>query len=182
MSTQWFCRIMGDEWGPMSAMELMAVARRGRMTRDDLVRHGVNGDWVRADTVRGLFDGPPWSVMSMQTTIHVTGAASVAIPLSLRRPPRPAARSVHVVHAKFWIWAGEQIAGPFSSRQIRRFAAIGKLEPDFLISNDRSRWFRVAEVKALRPEAADNREPTNCNGLGDGPTSTASTPMHHLTP
>ena len=59
MATEWFCKIMGEEWGPMSAQELIAVARRGRLTRDDNVKRGDQGTWVRAEVVRGLFNSPP---------------------------------------------------------------------------------------------------------------------------
>ena len=55
MATEWYCKIMGDEWGPMSSQELMAVAQRGRLTRNDTVRRGADGTWVRAEVVKGLF-------------------------------------------------------------------------------------------------------------------------------
>ena len=29
MATEWYCRIMGEEWGPMSEQELMAVRGEG---------------------------------------------------------------------------------------------------------------------------------------------------------
>jgi len=58
MATEWFCRVMGEEWGPMSARELVAVARFGRLTRDDVVRRGATGTWVRAEIVEGLFNEP----------------------------------------------------------------------------------------------------------------------------
>ena len=82
MSTQWFCRIMGEVWGPMSALELYTVARRGRLSRDDFVRNGFNGEWTRAETVHGLFDEPNPS----------TGARQITVPVRRGPMPRPASR------------------------------------------------------------------------------------------
>jgi hypothetical protein len=47
---------MGEELGPMSQQQLLAMARSGQFTRDDLVRKGADGDWVRGEVVKGLFD------------------------------------------------------------------------------------------------------------------------------
>jgi hypothetical protein len=59
MSAGWYYRIMGEEYGPVSAQQLMATARFGRLTRDDVVRQGIDGDWNRAEMVNGLFGMVP---------------------------------------------------------------------------------------------------------------------------
>ncbi len=61
MATQWFCKIMGDEQGPLTAGELQAIAHSGRLSIDDLVRKHADGTWVRAENVVGLFDRPSLS-------------------------------------------------------------------------------------------------------------------------
>ena len=139
MSSQWFCRIMGDVWGPMSAMELFAVARRGRLTRDDVVRNGTDGDWVRAETVFGLFDGAAPAGGSRR--IEFPARRSQAT-LTRRETPMRA-------KARYWVRHKAETAGPFSDRQILRLAATGKLKPEYLLSHDQERWHRVADVKAL---------------------------------
>lgn len=63
MATQWFCKIMGDEQGPMSARQLQAIAHSGRLAIDDLVRKHSDGVWVRAENVIGLFDRPSLPVV-----------------------------------------------------------------------------------------------------------------------
>jgi hypothetical protein len=138
MTEQWFCRIMGEQWGPMSALELYAVARRGRLTRDDVVRKGFNGDWVRAETVDGLFDGTAASTLP-----------KTANPVLDRRRPRPGSRSITSARTRYWLRHGAEMAGPFSSRQILRLAATGRLRPEYLLSNDRNQWLRVADIKSL---------------------------------
>jgi hypothetical protein len=138
MAEQWFCRIMGEQWGPMSSPELYAVARRGRLTRDDVVRNGFNGDWVRAETVDGLFDGNPTST-----------TPGIVNPVLDRRRPRPGSRSISSARTRYWLRHGAEVAGPFSGRQILRLAATGRLRPEYLLSNDRNRWLRVADIKSL---------------------------------
>jgi len=136
MSTQWYCRIMGEEWGPMSALELFAVARRGRLTRDDVVREGRHGDWVRAETVGGLFDGSYTAAASRRITFP---------PPNGRLSPRPALRTIGAARERYWVRHEAEIAGPFSDRRIRRLAAMGKLKPEFLVSRDRREWHPVAD-------------------------------------
>ena len=150
MSLEWYCKIMGEEAGPMSAQELVAVARLGRLTRNDSVRRGPDGVWVPAERVRGLFDSQANSTTAALASAELVPASSGMndVPATARQP-RPAKRSVQVPLPKFWVRSGNQIAGPFSEPQLRRLAAAGKLKPNFLLSNDRSRWVRAAQVKGL---------------------------------
>ncbi len=139
MAAEWYCRIMGDEWGPMSSMELIAVARWGRLSRDDTVRKGTDGNWVRAELVRGLFNSPP--VAQTVSSDRLVAAARAAA---------PARRSVRKrVPTRYWVMAGRKLAGPFSSRELRRMAEQGSLKPADRISKDRSHWTPAAEVKGL---------------------------------
>jgi hypothetical protein len=150
MATEWFCRIMGDEWGPMSAMELLAVARRGRLSRDDLVRRGDSDTWVRAELVRGLFNGPP-----VATT--VTSDRLVAEV----KAPSPAKRSVRqLVPNHYWVKGDGMVSGPFTSRALRGMAERGTLKPSHWISKDRVRWGRAASVRGLTFGAAKPDVPT----------------------
>ena len=139
MATEWYCRIMGEEWGPMSAQELIAVARWGRLTRDDTVRRGSDGSWVRAELVRGLFNASP--VAATVTSHRLVVAA---------RKAAPARRSVRkIVPTQYWVKVGEKIAGPLSSAELRQLAERGSLKPLHLISRDRRHWVRAAQVKGL---------------------------------
>src|SRR5262245_31934590 len=130
MSTQWFCRIMGEEWGPMSALELVTVARRGRLTRNDLVRHGRDGNWVRAEIVDGLFNTAP-------TAPTATSKRLAVVP----RPPAPAKRLLQEIRPlHYWVKYRNTVAGPFTRARLRELAADGKLKPHFMISRDQRRW------------------------------------------
>ena len=150
MATEWFCKIMGDQLGPMSADELVAVARWGRLNRDDVVRKGATGTWVRAELVDGLFQTPP------PAETATSGRVAVA-----RRHPLPARRSIRQTQFKqFWVKVGLQIAGPFSEVKLRHLAEKGKLKPHYLVSDDRCRWARAAEMKQLEFGGALPKQPS----------------------
>ena len=54
MASEWFYQVMGSQVGPVSSAELLALAQRGTITYDTLVRKGTNGDWVSAERVREM--------------------------------------------------------------------------------------------------------------------------------
>ena len=106
MSNEWFCKIMGDEWGPLSTEELRVIARRGPLTRNDLVRRSESGSWVRGELVNGLFDD---AVSAAASGKNVALSESRAL---------PAKRSVRRSFArKYWVYVGDHTAGPFTDAQ-----------------------------------------------------------------
>lgn len=56
MPTEWFCRIDGDEYGPVTSTALRALAASGRLSTTDRVRKGRAGNWVTASHIAGLFE------------------------------------------------------------------------------------------------------------------------------
>jgi hypothetical protein len=50
---EWYCRVLGQELGPMTFDELEAMAKSGALNADDEVRH-ASEEWARADRTRGL--------------------------------------------------------------------------------------------------------------------------------
>jgi hypothetical protein len=138
MASEWFCKIMGEEWGPMSTMELMAIAQRGRLSRDDQVRRADCDTWVRAELVRGLLNVPP--VAPTATPDH-----SVTTPKA-----SPAKRSVRKsLPALYWVKTEQRISGPFPSEALRHLAERGALTPSHLVSKDRVKWARATIVQGL---------------------------------
>jgi len=45
---EWYCRIMGTEFGPLTAEDLINIYRSGQLAPHDLVRHGADGQWFPA--------------------------------------------------------------------------------------------------------------------------------------
>ena len=65
MAAQWFCKIAGKEHGPLSAQQLVQLARARRLKPTDPVRKDKSA-WVAASNVQGLF--PKADVVSSVTT------------------------------------------------------------------------------------------------------------------
>lgn len=57
MPAEWYCRIAGEEHGPLSASQLRAMVATGHLSPGDAVRQGGAGVWVPAASVKGLFGG-----------------------------------------------------------------------------------------------------------------------------
>jgi hypothetical protein len=55
MATQWFCMGKNRVIGPIESKQLINFARTGKVLRSTPVRKGVNGQWVTANRVKGLF-------------------------------------------------------------------------------------------------------------------------------
>jgi len=55
MSTVWYCKIGGQELGPMTDQQLRAMAAAGQIARHELVRQGPAGQWMPAGRLQGLF-------------------------------------------------------------------------------------------------------------------------------
>jgi hypothetical protein len=137
MSIAWYCKIMGEQWGPMSTAELIAVARRGRLSRDDVVRTASRDTWIRAEVVDGLFENSP----TPTTAAHKP---------SVQPRVLPARRSVgHKCARKFWVQTDRHMAGPFTVQQLRYLARHGKLKSTYLVSDNHLHWIPASKIRGL---------------------------------
>lgn len=59
MSSEWYYKIMGEEYGPLSPSELKTKAASGDILPEALIRKGTAGEWVSALAVKGLFSHKP---------------------------------------------------------------------------------------------------------------------------
>ncbi|HUT12317.1 MAG TPA: DUF4339 domain-containing protein [Thermoguttaceae bacterium] len=61
MAVEWFCKISGKKFGPLSSKQLKTMVQKGRLLPEHEVTQGTGGPWVPADRVKGLFadDGSP---------------------------------------------------------------------------------------------------------------------------
>lgn len=57
MPAEWFVRQSGKTYGPIDSLRLRKLALTGRLHRDSAVSRELDGTWVRADQITGLFDG-----------------------------------------------------------------------------------------------------------------------------
>ena len=58
MTREWYFQVMGQELGPLSGGELKAKVANGQVQPDTLIRKGVDGKWLFATKVKGLFAVP----------------------------------------------------------------------------------------------------------------------------
>jgi hypothetical protein len=75
----WHYKLMGEEFGPVTAKELKQAAEAGTISPDTLVRKVGLDDWVTADRVNGLFTQNPTAAKdepqsSIQTDSQTTKA------------------------------------------------------------------------------------------------------------
>jgi uncharacterized RDD family membrane protein YckC len=93
-SDLWWYAVAGKSYGPVTEEQLAALARGGHFQRTDYVYAGYIGNWVRADSVHGLFDG-----------IGQEGQAGT-LPAPVYVPPQstpPASTAIEKEYAGFWI-------------------------------------------------------------------------------
>lgn len=55
MTSEWRCRVLEQDLGPMTWTDLKALAGRNELLPHDLVREGALGKWIPAHAVSGLF-------------------------------------------------------------------------------------------------------------------------------
>ncbi len=55
MASKWFCKVLGQEMGPVSFREMAEMVRSGTLKEDDPVRREGASEWTRAGEVIGLF-------------------------------------------------------------------------------------------------------------------------------
>lgn len=87
---EWFYRVAGQECGPVSTDDLIALVQRRKLFADEMVKLGKDGNWIFAGNIEGLFESndepsdaravkPHSSVArSGRTTTSRSGAASNA--------------------------------------------------------------------------------------------------------
>ncbi len=87
MSTQWWYKSLGQEFGPLSFDDLIEAARLGTFVSHDSVRDS-NSPWRRADSVAGLFPdahGDKWLVEVIGQTLGPLSLAEVTTMIRQRK-------------------------------------------------------------------------------------------------
>ncbi len=55
MASQWFCKVLGQEIGPVGFPDLVEMVRSGTLKEADPIRRDAATEWIRAEEVIGLF-------------------------------------------------------------------------------------------------------------------------------
>jgi hypothetical protein len=149
----WYCEVMGEQTGPLSSAQLKELAASGFLTPDVAVRKGVEGKWVPASRVKGLFPeasrapgdkkgaSPPKSRPQSQPS-----------PVRDLRAKPAASRSPAAQIVWYYRAMGEEI-GPLSSADLQELAKSGLLTPDTPIrAGAEGEWFPAGQVLGLFDE------------------------------
>ena len=81
---EWFCRIDALELGPLQFAVLEIFAKSGQLTVDDVVKHGINGNWWKAGLLIRLTALMPSAPDQRETP----APADRAPPTSAKRPKK----------------------------------------------------------------------------------------------
>ena len=79
----WFYRLMGDVIGPVTSKTLKDLAKNGSIDFDTQVRKGIDGDWISAVSIKGLFTEPVYQQPVASTSPKTTN--------TIESPPIPSA-------------------------------------------------------------------------------------------
>jgi hypothetical protein len=89
MAAEWFYSHGGNMVGPLTAAQLRQHALALWVVPEDHVRRGIEGEWMPAAKVKGLFDPPPEPAAPPQQSAQTEPAGSKAV-----ERPTPAKRLV----------------------------------------------------------------------------------------
>ena len=172
--TQWHCRILNQELGPMSADDLMQLLFDGELAPNDEVKSSAEPEWVPARTVvflsssgsdLDLLDSEAEETASVVPTSANTEPASanteleeqvaetppeVAVPAAPEAPAKPPILNVRSKQ-KWFCKLGGMGYGPIEAHKIKMWAEQQRVEPtDLLKLGRKGAWFEAWQIEALQ--------------------------------
>ena len=70
---------------------------------------------------------------------------------------------------QYWIRLGTNEQGPFTPKQLREFAALGKLAKGCQLSADRKKWTEIEKIKGLPTATIEKRNPVDVENCDTSP-------------
>lgn len=145
MATQWYCRLMGSELGPFTSKQLLEMARSHQLMPDDSVKKEVDGMWVGAHRVKGLFDDPSLSsiiIASLPPDVQQALESAQKAPQEAATPePRPIMWYYISDHSK---------VGPLSFDDLIAHGRQGLVKPKCRVWSSKSpKWCEAKDVAGL---------------------------------
>lgn len=145
MASQWYCRLMGTEMGPLTSKQLLEMARSHQITPNDSVRKGPDGSWVEASRVKGLFEDPGASTIIMSKLPPEVLAQLHSKQPAEQPPPEP------VEQAETWHYISDEgKTGPLSFDELVAHGRQGLLKPKSRVwSSTSPKWCHAREVDGI---------------------------------
>ncbi len=192
--TQWYCRILNQELGPMSADDLMQLLFDGELAPNDEVKSSVEPEWVAARTVvflsstggdLDLLDSEsedaenvvPASVNdAVEEPVEETPAEETApaVPDEPAKPPILKVRSKQ----KWFCKLGGMGYGPIEAHKIKMWAEQQRVEPaDLLKLGRKGEWFEAWQIEALQLKKPVPKKETDVVAASDESSPAESSPV-----
>jgi hypothetical protein len=145
MASEWYCRLMGTELGPFTSKQLLEMARHHQITPDDSVKKGVDGNWVGAHRVKGLFEDAGASTIIMASLPPDVQQALE----STRETAKGTATAGPAVVTWHYISDHNKV-GPLSFDQLVAHGRQGLLKPHCRVWSSKSpKWCEAKDVAGL---------------------------------
>lgn len=178
MSQNWYYRVLGEEFGPVSFDTVGELAQKGLLSPNDELRDGEKGPWVAAESIVGLFPEPEEIRDLAELDIEIGGSSErpaadlpaesslldglfeqspESEPLSGDRPDAPKRHSPDnaqsdkpAIDAGWYFQVAGREVGPVTLSQLVLLAESGKLAVDDLVRQSRDGdWVPVEQVPQL---------------------------------
>jgi hypothetical protein len=145
MATQWYCRLMGTELGPFTSKQLLEMARSHQLMPDDSVKKEVDGMWVAAHRVKGLFDDPASSTIIMASLPPEVKQALESKQETTNEAAKPEPRPI-----KWYYISDQHKVGPLSFDELVAHGREGLVKPKTRVWSSKSpKWCEAKDVEGL---------------------------------
>jgi hypothetical protein len=136
---------MGTELGPFTSKQLLEMARSHQLTPDDAVKKEVDGTWVAAHRVKGLFDDA-----SASTIIMASLPPDVKQVLETRQPATSEPANVDSRPIKWYYISDQHKVGPLDFDQLVVHGRQGLVKPKSRVWSSKSpKWCEAKDVEGL---------------------------------
>ena len=164
MSDSWFYKLGHGEHGPVSFEEIFALAENGQLRPNDSLRQAEAEEWIRADTIEGLFRSDESSTIQdlSELDFHFVENQTTPSPKSsTQTAEETSSAEIPVSEPRTWYFMSHGIQhGPFSYAELLKrieqgFVTFG----DQVKNGEQSRWSlvdRIPELYAAIPVEEDS--------------------------
>jgi hypothetical protein len=108
MASQWFCKVLGQEMGPVSFPDMAEMVRSGTLKEDDPVRRKGTPDWIPAREVIGLFRAA--KTQPAQAAPAAGETEGVSAPSETEEPAQPPAQPPRIAKRQVMLGIGLVVA------------------------------------------------------------------------
>lgn len=137
MTENWYYKLMGLEFGPVTRKVVAEMIQGNHLTRSDEVRRGDSGPWSLAGSFSELFEKQPES----ETELTMVADAAAG------EPPAPVAPGPD---NRWYCYVLEQQLGPLTLDDLCRMVSNGELaQSDYVKQGLHGRWTPAGRMPGL---------------------------------